>query len=338
MAAELRESYRRCIEWVSDWCAVDPDQVLLTSGATDALDTALTTRKGLPSIIVHSDLGHECTRSSVVCAADYLGSIGGRAIPVAEVKISDLFGRDPHSFAAELALRIAALCDARNGVLVLEHVTSRDGFCLPLSEISRYLRSALPEIDLVIDGAQAAGLCRPPAGLHGAYAACFHKYIDGPAGTGFCVLPRAVAGKALHRVRATLSGNAPVVGEHLPTTDVTKWEACKVAVDALRARSSPECRLARVLDLRRELLEKLPGTLRTNPSAVRAEYRSHIISVNLPDKDKADTIWRALVGRGFSTKRLDDGIRVTLHDTLDSQAIGSFTEALNSLMSGSAQR
>lgn len=113
----LLESYRRCTEWVTTWCGVGAEQVLLTSGATDACDTALTTRNGLPTWIVYSDLAHECTRSSVVCAADFLGAICGRTVAVAQVKISDLFALAAGELAAELARRVGAICGAARGVL-----------------------------------------------------------------------------------------------------------------------------------------------------------------------------------------------------------------------------
>jgi selenocysteine lyase/cysteine desulfurase len=260
------------------------------------------------------------------------GEMGNFQPALTQVKISDLFDREPCKLASELARRVGALCDVGNRVLVLEHVTSEDGLLLPLVEISAELRTALPGVNLVIDGAQAAGLWRPPAGLDCTYAGCFHKYIDGPVGTGFCVLPRGLTSKALHRLRATQSENFRGTAEHLPTTDVAKWRACMEAVESLCARGSSDDRLARVLDLRRDLLEQLPSEAKLHMCHVRAEYRSHILSLNIGSNGEAKEIWRRLLERGFSTKQLDHGVRITLHHTLSSQSVGTFANVLTDLM------
>ena len=119
---DLRESFSECVEWVARWCDIESERVVLTAGATDSLDIALTTRLGAPAIILHTDLAHECTRSSVVCAAEFIGGLVGREIPVAEICITDLFGLQPTEFARALAQRLADRCGSVNAVLVLEQI------------------------------------------------------------------------------------------------------------------------------------------------------------------------------------------------------------------------
>lgn len=326
-ASHLLELYRLSAEWVATWVGVSAYQVLLTTGATDACDTALIVRNGLPTCMVHSDLAHECTRGSIVCAAELLSTLSGQKIATGEVKISDLFGLEPQVFAIELARRVGAIFGMNRGVFVLEHVTSEDGLLLPLAEISEYLRRTFPGLDLVIDGAQAAGLLRPPASLNRAYFGCFHKYIDGPAGTGFCVLPPELASRAPHRLRATQFWRKPVAGEHLPTTDVAKWEACWRAIEVLITRGSSDDRLATVLQLRRELLHEIPSIYTEHLSGIRPEYLSHIVSLRTPQNDDR-SLWHCLVEGGFVTKQLDHGVRVTLHDALPLESLRAFVDLL----------
>lgn len=236
-SATLLASYRACSQWVADWCGVERERVLLTTGATDSCDIALTTRYGSPTALLHTNLAHECTKSSVTCAAAFIGELIGKRIPVVEIAINDLFERPPRDFAAELARRVSGACGEEKAGLVLEHVTSDDGFVLPLDDICEHLGSMSPRVDIVLDGAQASGVWRPPTTFSGAYVGCFHKYVDGPAGTGFCVLPIGLARYALHRARATQSWGDADIGEHLPTTDVLKWSACRDAIEALDARA-----------------------------------------------------------------------------------------------------
>lgn len=327
-AESLRAAYSRCSRWAADWCAAEFDQVLLTAGASDGCDIALTTRVGVPNVIIYSDLAHECTQSSAACAADYLSTISGRKILAKQVKLSDLFDRKPHEFASELASRVGALCSSGNGVFVVEHVTSEDGMLLPVLEISGHLRCEFPGIDLVIDGAQAAGLWRPPSGLDRAYVGCFHKYIDGPAGTGFCVLPARLASRTLHRLRATQASITSSASEHLPTTEVLKWNACREAIDALAKRGCPEDRLATILRARQELLERVPSELTLHLSTVRPEYLSHIISFRTFDNGESEALWRRLAACGFSTKQLDHGARVTIDDSIRIESLRAFADVL----------
>jgi selenocysteine lyase/cysteine desulfurase len=313
---------------VAGFCEVKPERVILTAGATDACDTVLTTRKGPPRRIIHSDLAHECIRRSVHCAAEYLSALCGARVAPAQIEISDLFSLAPPAFATTLAQRLKRIVRAERGILVIEHVTSEDGILLPILEISEHVRHVLPEIDIVVDGAQAAGLWRPPSGLNRAYIGCFHKYIDGPVGTGFCVLPTDFASRTLHRLRATQSWSKPSTSEHLPTADVLKWNACRQAVAALDMRGSCHDRLAAVLRARQELLESAPNELIAHLAGVRPEYLSHILSFRASDSNKGPSLWQRLRDCGFSTKRLDDGVRVTLHETLPPQLLRAFADVL----------
>jgi len=268
-----------------------------------------------------------------LCAAELLSSISGRQVATGEIKVSDCFGLEPEAFAATVVGRLGAIVRAGPSVAVLEHVTSQDGLLLPILAISEHLRRSLPEVDLVIDGAQAAGLWRPPLGLGRAYLGCFHKYIDGPVGTGFCVLPVGLACKAPHRLRSTQAWKKSNAGEQLPTTDFLKWRACQNAVDAIDARAASGDRLAMVLRVREELMRAVPGEFTAHLSGVRSEYHSHILSFKTFRSSGSNFLWRHLGESGFITKQLDDGVRVTLHDTIAPESLRAFADALSGLAS-----
>jgi selenocysteine lyase/cysteine desulfurase len=282
---------------------------------------------------MHSDLAHECTIRSVECAADFVGALTRRTIKVRKLRISDLFDLGPEAFAKELVGRISSVCDGRGTVvLVLEHVTSLDGWLLPAAEIARRIHRITPHVELILDGAQAVGLWQPPKGLNYAYVGCFHKYVDGPVGTGFCVLPPGRADVALHRIRATQSWRFTGTGEHLPTTDVAKWKRCADALLSLSARGSARAREARIRKLRQELINQLPSEITSQVPSHQAVYRSHIFSLAFPSVDEAVRIHDRLQASAFGTKRLENLIRVTLHDTNDSSSLSSFAAFVSDAM------
>jgi len=328
-ASDLQQSFRRCIEWVADWCASAPNQALLTNGTTDACEIALITRVGLPHIVMHSDLAHDSTRRTVSCVAEFFTQLGQHPVASAELKISDLFGKEPEEFAIELARRAESICLGGAGALVLEHVTSEDGYLLPLREIIIHLRSALPTLAVVVDGAQASGLWQPPSNLDYAYAGCFHKYVDGPVSTGFCVLPNGLASKSLHRVRSTHYSRLQESGEYLPTTDISKWSECALALTSLRSRGPVDVRVKKIQHLRCVLLERLNEHFSKHIVPVRQEYRSHIVSLRFNSSQRSREVWSRLVDAGFATKQLESGIRITLHDTLSSDSVCALTDTLN---------
>ena len=324
-ASVLIDAYRACTEWVAGWCRVDPDRVVLTTGATDACDIALTTRAGPPSVVIYSDLAHECTIRSVECAADFIGALTHRTVSVVQVTISDLFHLTPEDFAAVLIERIAST-GKRPGpvVVVLEHVTSLHGWRLPVAEIARHFKSSLPRAELVVDGAQAAGLWQPPDGLECTYFGCFHKYVDGPVGTGFCVLRPGLAQTSVRRVRASQAWRTDDGTEHLPTTDIEKWRLCASALRSLSARGSVAGLQAKIRQLRGEVVNQLPEEATGQLRRVRSEYLSHIIPLDLPDAENAAGVYQFLRHNGFGTKQVGNCIRIALHDSHDVESLTRF--------------
>jgi uncharacterized protein (DUF2249 family) len=327
-ARNLSAAYRACANWVAEWCGVDSDRVVLTTGTTDACDNALLVGGRATRMLIYTDLAHECTQRSVFCAADMLPALKGTRTDTACLTISDLFHLPPEALSKALVSRLQKLTGGEAATVVLEHITSHDGRRLPIHEISADLARWMPEIYLIVDGAQGAGIWRPPANLRGAYIGCFHKYMNGPVGTGFAVLPPTLAEKMPHRLRATRPVDAHRIGEYLPTTDISKWLGCAQAIASFRQHRRTKERVSIVEALRLHLFAALPRPMRDQLDCILPEYQSHILNFHSSDATSPEHLWRTLDNLGFGTKRTASGIRITLHDDLDVDTVDSFTQNL----------
>lgn len=91
----------------------------------------------------------------------------------------------PGPDALQTLLALERLVTKRTRVIALPHITCTTGQVLPVAEISRRYRDRVPHI--FFDGAHGPGTT--PIDLQalgcGYYAACGHKWLCGPAGTGF---------------------------------------------------------------------------------------------------------------------------------------------------------
>jgi selenocysteine lyase/cysteine desulfurase len=94
-----------------------------------------------------------------------------------------VFEPDPTSASGNLE-RIAQLITSRTRVVQVSHITAPTGILMPVDEIAKLCRDK--GIWFHIDGAQSAGAI--PFDLHSigcqSYAACGHKWLGAPHGTG----------------------------------------------------------------------------------------------------------------------------------------------------------
>ncbi|MFN8393811.1 MAG: aminotransferase class V-fold PLP-dependent enzyme [Bacteroidia bacterium] len=91
----------------------------------------------------------------------------------------------PAQTAEETLGRIQALINRKTKVIAVPHVTCTSGHVLPVKQICDIARQK--GIFSFIDGAHGPGMLFPDVRDIGcdAYAACGHKWLCGPAGTGF---------------------------------------------------------------------------------------------------------------------------------------------------------
>jgi len=92
---------------------------------------------------------------------------------------------DPKLTAKENLKLIKSLVSKRTKVIAIPHITCTTGLVFPIKEIAEFAKSK--GIITAIDGAHGAGTF--DLDLHDLgcdmYAGCFHKWMLGPAGTGF---------------------------------------------------------------------------------------------------------------------------------------------------------
>jgi selenocysteine lyase/cysteine desulfurase len=162
-----------CRSAVADLLGVaGPGGVSLVANATTAIQillSALGASLAPGATILTSDQEHPC----VVRPLNMLAARGVEVIMIAA------------SSAAEMLARIEEQVSAkRPGLVILSHVSYKNGRVLPVVEVGALLaRDAIPYI---VDGAQALGHIAVDVPAMGAWAYAFsgHKWIGGPWGTG----------------------------------------------------------------------------------------------------------------------------------------------------------
>jgi selenocysteine lyase/cysteine desulfurase len=149
-----------------------PGGISLNSNASMGVNLALsvigaTLKAG--DIVVTSDQEHPC----VVLPLRMLARLRG-------VEIVALAADSAANFIAQMRTAIAR----RPALVILSHVSYKNGRILPVEEIGKLL--AEHEIPYIVDGAQAVGQLRVyvPATRAWAYIFAGHKWLGGPMGTG----------------------------------------------------------------------------------------------------------------------------------------------------------
>ncbi len=157
---------------------IDPEQVVLTSGGTEASNTMLG-GAGPDSTLIVSAVEHPATMRP----AERARSRGGNLIVVPV----DAQGQvDPDAFAQAIAG-----ASTRNVYASVQWANGETGVIQPVAEITDAIHSVRPDAIIHLDAAQAVGRVRTPA-LRGVAGLSFsgHK-LHGPQGTGVLALGTA---------------------------------------------------------------------------------------------------------------------------------------------------
>lgn len=123
----------------------------------------------------------------------------------------------PAPTADETMDRIAALITRRTRVIAVPHVTCTTGQVLPAKAIAQLAREK--NIVSMLDGAHGPGMLFPNMAEIGCdfYASCGHKWVGGPAGTGFLY----VRPEMLGQLEALMVGAYSDTGWEVSTTRQT---------------------------------------------------------------------------------------------------------------------
>ena len=217
--------------------------------------------------------------------------------------------------AAVIVDRFAAALTPRTRVVSVSHVITTTGLRMPIREIAAlaHSRGAL----CVVDGAQAVGHVPVDVRALGcdAYAACGHKWLLGPKGTGLLYISREAEDRIQpvqredgrrYVAHSTGIGSLPLViglGAAIDAAQADGLPAIERRIMALRARVSAGMRAIPTL------------TMASPPSSALG---TGLVAARLPDAHPADVLRERLLARRrvvvkMVEKRWFNGIRLSAH-------------------------
>jgi len=226
---------------------VDPDEIVLTRGATEAMQALIGGYRRLSpgDTVLYADTDHE----SAIAAMQWLKA--WRGVEVHRIELPEPFDHD----SIVDCYRQAFERHPRARLLLLTQVAHRNGLLLPVAEIGAMARAA--GVDVVLDAAHGIGQVDTPLAELGAdfVGINLHKWIGAPVGSG-----------AMYVRRGRVRDLDPYMGEadtdqidtriHTGTVNFAAVMALPVALD-LHQRIGVANKRARLLRLRNQWLDAL---------------------------------------------------------------------------------
>jgi L-cysteine/cystine lyase len=156
-----RESLRATLARLLD---VSTDNVALTTSTTESCNVVMT------------GLGLERSDDVVTTDVEHFGLLGPLHVSGARVRVAEIRG-----LPADRALDvILGACTPRTKLIALSHVAWTTGHVLPVHEVRR----ALPEVRMLVDGAQSVGTIPVDVRPFDFYTVSGQKWLCGPSPTG----------------------------------------------------------------------------------------------------------------------------------------------------------
>lgn len=283
-----------------------PDELLLTHGTTDAMNSVAAAIELKPGDrVLTSSMEHD---GGVLCW-HWLGPKRGVIVDVVALPPEEI---DDDSIVA----RFEAAITSRTRVLSVSHVLAWTGLVMPIAKLCAMARRH--GLLTVIDGAQAVGQLPLDMGALGcdAYAGSGHKWLLGPKGTGLLyvradpaerIRPLAWA-SGKHRLNVDSMGICP-----LPLVIGLAAAVARLDGDGLSAVA------AHNLPLRNRLydeLGRLPGAQRVGPPP--GGQVCGLATIRLPDARDCDALRTVLASKyrilvRSVSKTAFNGLRVSAH-------------------------
>lgn len=165
---------------IAAFAGVEPDDVALTSGTAEAVNTVA---RGLDLQAGDEVLTTEHERPAAI--QPWLLEARRRGIKVVQLP-QDGVPASPEAIVG----RFAGAITPRTRLMAFAHVQATDGTTMPVRELCALARSN--GIFSLVDGAQGPGLLDLRIGECGcdAYATSFHRWLNAPRGTGALILRR----------------------------------------------------------------------------------------------------------------------------------------------------
>jgi selenocysteine lyase/cysteine desulfurase len=240
--------------------AVSPDEIILTRGATEALQVLITGyRLKEGDAILIADLDYDATQAA------FQGLAKRRGVRLVSIALPE-----PATYQGLIDAYEAALkANPAIRLMMLTHVSHRTGLVLPVKEIVTMARAR--GVDAVVDAAHSWGqldFTLPDLGADFVGFTC-HKWIGAPLGTGVCYIRKerldAIV-PALEEIGSGIDGKL-----HTGTTNFAATLAVKDALDfhlSLGAKAK-EARLRSLRDRWAEALRDHPGLEILTPDDAR---------------------------------------------------------------------
>jgi selenocysteine lyase/cysteine desulfurase len=159
----------------------DPDEIVFTRGAGEALSTVVA---GLD--LAAGDEVVTTAQEHPAALSPWLILARRRGIVVRQVELPA-----PLTTPEQVVTAFTAALTERTKVLAFSHVQYADGALLPVRELCQLARER--NVLTLVDGAQAVGMLALSLRDLGCdfYAGCFHKWLGGSHGTGMLYVRRA---------------------------------------------------------------------------------------------------------------------------------------------------
>jgi selenocysteine lyase/cysteine desulfurase len=166
---------RQLIEAVAEFFGAGVEDLALTSGATQALNT------------VAAGLDFTPGDEILTTAHDHPAAVYPWLLQAKRrgLKVNQIALPKPIPAPAQVLEAFSAALTERTRLMCFSHVQYTDGSVLPVRELCTLAREH--NVLTLVDGAQAAGMVPLNLSALGCdfYAASLHKWLSGPAGTGF---------------------------------------------------------------------------------------------------------------------------------------------------------
>ncbi len=316
---ELGQRMESVRKLVGDFINAEPSQVLLTRNTTEGLGLVC---QSLPlqagDEIVTTTLEH----GGGEVGLDYLVKAKGARLIKLELPL-------PPSSPEQIVELVEKALTPRTKLLMLSHVNTITGVCMPLKQISAI--ASARGIYLLVDGAQAPGLVPVDVTSMGAdaYASSGHKWLLGPKETGFLYLKKGFPGPvppffAFYGSEAyTQSSGTRNVASFIGLGKSLGWHR-QLGINE----SAAYC-----TELGRYCADRLKGvpSLRLL-SAEHQALRTGIVSFMMPNRTNTD-VYTRLKERNIIIKVLPqhNANRISCHVFVSREDIDQFVKALTTL-------
>ena len=337
------ESIRVPLAAIGEFLGADPLDLVLTAGAAEGL--------GIVAQGLDLQAGDEVlttTHDHPTAVYPWLVQAKRRGIQLVQLP-QDGVPPTPEAIVA----RFAGAITAKTRVIVFSHVQYTDGTLMPVREICALARSK--DVLSVVDGAQAPGLLDLRLAELGcdAYATCFHKWLNGPYGSGTLYVRRELRARLWPMAADSAAGwdlndrfgsVLPTGPDGLNATAQSKLgqfaryrgpaiDALPLAFELQQAASRARI-IARIRELASYLrlqLQRLPQVQVLTPAhpalwsgivALRVNGRDHAALAQALDREEGIVIGHVQHGTAF------DALRISLHASNETAEIDRFVMAL----------